>query len=372
MKPVSNRFVFDRAPQRVYWETTTACDLACRHCRAEAAAERDPDELTTEEGIRLMERLAAFGEPVPHVILTGGDPLKRPDLFTLIDRARALGLGVSVAPSGTPLLTADAIRKLKDAGVEAISLSVDGSTAERHDAVRMVPGCFARTRTAATTARAVGLMFQVNTLVAQETLGDIPAIYPLVTEWGAARWSLFFLISVGRGTVLRQIAPEECEQLLGWLADLVGKPGPVVTTTEAPHFRRVVMQRRRGGEGRPSGGGQPGPGHPGQGHPGGIRDGNGIMFIAKNGAITPSGFLPSVAGNVRTHDLVAVYRDSPVFQSLRRTEQFGGRCGYCEFRGPCGGSRSRAYAVYGDPMAEDPLCVYQPALPASIATSPAV
>jgi radical SAM protein len=352
MVPVSDRFVFDCAPQRVYWETTTACDLACRHCRAEAATERDPDELSTEEGFRLLERLKAFGEPAPHVILTGGDPLKRPDLFVLIERARALGLGVSVAPSGTPLLTADAIARFKDAGVEAISLSVDGSTADRHDAVRRVPGCFDRTCLAAETARAVGLPFQVNTLVAQETLSDIPAIYPLVSAWGAARWCLFFLISVGRGTMLREISPSACEQLLSWLANLTGRPGPIVTTTEAPHFRRVMLQRRHGAA---SHGGHPAP----VSHPvGGIRDGNGILFVARNGDITPSGFLPVFVGNVRTHDVVAVYRHSEEFLSLRRADKFGGRCGHCEFRGPCGGSRARAYAAYGDQMAEDPLCVY--------------
>lgn len=172
---MSERYVFDRAPLRVYWETTRACDLACRHCRAEAAADPDPSQLTTAEGLRLLEDVARFGVPLPHVILTGGDPLKRPDLFTLIAHARALGFAVSVAPSGTPLLTAEAIARLAEAGVEAISLSLDGASAARHDGLRGVEGCYTRTLAAATAARAVALPFQVNTLVCELYTGRCSA-----------------------------------------------------------------------------------------------------------------------------------------------------------------------------------------------------
>ncbi|OGK86000.1 MAG: radical SAM/SPASM domain-containing protein [Candidatus Rokubacteria bacterium GWC2_70_16] len=338
--------VFASAPQRVYWEITRACDLACRHCRAEAAPDPDRDELSTAEGLALLERLARFGQPAPHLVLTGGDALKRPDLFLLIERARALGLSVSVAPSATPLLTAEAIRGLRAAGVEAISLSLDGASAASHDALRGVPGCFERTLEAARTARAEGLPFQVNTLVSRETLGDLPAIYDVVRGLGAQRWSLFFLISVGRGTVLAPISARECEDLFSWLAGLPAGDGPVVTTTEAPHFRRVLLQKRKGSTaGR---------------HAAGIRDGNGIMFISHTGEITPSGFFPLPTGRVRRDDPVTVYRESPVFRALRRVDLFGGRCGRCEFRGVCGGSRARAYAASGDPLGEDPLCAYEP------------
>ncbi len=344
---MNGRFVYDRAPQRVYWETTRACDLACRHCRAEAAPEPDPAELTAAEGLRLLDDLARFGAPAPHVILTGGDPLKRPDLFALIAHARAVGLGVSVAPSGTPLLTPAAIQRLQAAGVEAISLSLDGASAAHHDALRGVEGCFERTLAAAVAARAAGLPFQVNTLVSEETLEDLPAIHGLVEDMGAARWSLFFLVAVGRGSVLRPIDQEACERLLEWLAGLGGPGGPVITTTEAPQFRRVMLQRHRGGERSHA-------------RAAGIRDGNGIMFISHIGEINPSGFLPVSAGNVRTSDVVAVYRESPVFARLRRPDLFGGRCGVCEFHGHCGGSRARAYAATGDLAGEDPLCAYEP------------
>ena len=338
--------VFDRAPLRVYWELTRACDLACRHCRAAAVERRHPDELTATESLRLLEQLAAFGDPKPHVVLTGGDPLKRPDLWTLIVAARELGLGVSVAPSATPLLREEEIRRFKLFGVEAISLSLDGATPERHDALRGIAGTFQRTLDAAHAARAAELPFQINTLVARETLDDLPAVYLLAGRLGAARWSLFFLVPIGRGAVLEHVTPKAAEDVMRWLVDLAVSGGtPVVTTTEAPHLRRVMLERRWTGASR---------------HGAGIRDGNGIMFISHTGEVHPSGFLPVSAGNVRTGDVVTIYREAPLFRRLRQPELFGGRCGRCEFHAYCGGSRARAYAATGDPFAEDPLCAYVP------------
>jgi AdoMet-dependent heme synthase len=352
--------VFADRPQRVYWEITRACDLACQHCRAEAVPMADPDELTTAEGTALLERVAAFGDPLPKVVLTGGDPLKRADLFELIGIARGLGLGVSVAPSATPLLTAGALRQIKAAGVEAISLSLDGSTPAAHDAIRGIPGTYERTMDAAAVAREVDLPFQVNTLVCAETVDDLPAVYERVKAMGAARWSLFFLVSVGRGQVLQPVSPERAESLLHWIASLSGPPGRgglVVTTTEAPHLRRVVLEKRREA-------GSAAPAHPsGGGHAhsaAGIRDGNGIVFVSHTGEICPSGFLEIPAGNVRRDDIVDVYRTSTLFQELRDPGAFGGRCGRCEYRWLCGGSRSRAYSATGDPLAEDPLCTHEP------------
>ena len=342
----TSELIFDRAPLRVYWEVTRACDLACRHCRADAVRSPHPRELTNLEALHLLERLAASGDPKPHVVFTGGDPLKRPDLWVLIVAARALGLAISVAPSATELLGAEEIRRFQESGVEAISLSLDGSTPARHDAVRGLWGTFTRTLEAARAARATGLPFQLNTLVAAETLDDLPALYLLANDLGAARWSLFFLVSVGRGTVLEQISPAEAENVMCWLAELAGqKGGPIVTTTEAPHFRRVMLERRRANA---------------HGRAAGIRDGNGIMFISHTGEVQPSGFLPLSAGNVRTADVVAIYRESPLFRTLRRADLFGGRCGRCEFHWQCGGSRARAYAASGDPFGEDPLCTYTP------------
>ena len=344
--PEARHYRFDRAPLRVYWELTRACDLACRHCRAEAVARRHRGELDTSEGLRLLKDLASCGAPSPHVVLTGGDPFKRPDLFDLIQGARDLGLAVSVSPSATPLVTPDAILRLKVAGVQAISLSLDGSTAERHDAFRGVTGTFTRTVAAARMAATAGLPVQINTLVAEETLDDLLAIYLLARELGAARWSLFFLVQVGRGTVLQPISPRACEELMAWLAGLP-RGRPLVTTTEAPHYRRVVFERtgRRGGHGA------------------GIRDGNGIMFVSHTGDVYPSGFLPLAAGNVRTEHPLTIYRESELFRRLREADGFGGRCGSCAFTWECGGSRARAFAASGDPLGEDPLCLYAAGVP---------
>jgi len=348
---------FDRAPRRIYWEVTRACDLACRHCRAEASPMPDPAELTRREGLELIERLVDFGPPLPHLVLTGGDPIVRADLFELIATARERSFEVAVAPSGTPRFTAEIVAALAGAGVGAISLSLDGSDAARHDHLRGVPGCFDRTLAAARVCASAKLAFQVNTLVSAETLDDLPGIYRLAAALGAARWSLFFLVSVGRGTVLEPITSEACERLFERLLDMGGDGGPVITTTEAPHFRRVVLERaRRAGRGEAA---LPrGP----MGHGAGIRDGNGIMFISHTGEVWPSGFLPLSAGNVRTADPVALYRHSELFRTLRSVNLLRGRCGRCEHAEACGGSRSRAYSASGDPLGEDPLCSYEPSL----------
>jgi MoaA/NifB/PqqE/SkfB family radical SAM enzyme len=281
--------------------------------------------------------------------LTGGDPLERADLFELIAHARFLGMQVSVSPSATPRLTPETIRRFKEAGVSAMSLSIDGSTADRHDDLRGVPGCYVRTLQAAAAAEQASMMIQVNTLVCAETVDDLPAIYAVATDLRVARWSLFFLVSVGRGTVLQALDAERAERLLSWAADLpCGVGHPVVTTTEAPHFRRVALERRQipvAGATRAAFG---------------IRDGNGILFISHTGDVTPSGFLPVAAGNVRTDDPVEVYRTSPMFAALRRPNGFHGRCGACRLHEVCGGSRARAWSATGDLLGEDPLCPYVP------------
>jgi radical SAM protein with 4Fe4S-binding SPASM domain len=333
----------------VYWETTRACGLVCRHCRAEAVATPHSDELTAAEGLKLLDGLARFGHPLPHVIFTGGDPLERGDLLDLIRHARGLGLGVSVAPSATPRLDEATIFAMKAAGAQAISLSIDGSTAARHAALRGMPGCYVRTVEAAVEARAAGLPFQVNTLVSAETLDDLGVIHERTVALGAARWSLFFLVTVGRGAVLEQITPEQFGCVLRWVAALEGPSGLVVAATEAPQLRRLLFERTGG---RHVVGG-------------GIRDGNGIMFVSHTGEVMPSGFLPMSVGNVRAADVVRLYRDSPLFRRLRQPETFGGRCGDCRYRHVCGGSRARAFAASGDPYGEDPLCPLELFAPAT-------
>lgn len=347
--------VFARTPLRVYWELTRACDLACRHCRAEAIRERGRDELTTAECTRILDELATAGPPAPHVIFTGGDPLKRPDLLALVEHGVRRGLGVSVAPSATLGLTREVVAALKAAGVSAMSLSLDGSSPACHDGVRGVVGCFGWTRVAAQRIVGAGVPLQINTLVTAETEPDLDEIATLVADLGASRWSLFFLVSVGRGRALRSLTAEACETTLRWIASHAAEWPFVVSTTEAPHFRRIAIERMRdagmtGEEVQRSA----------VAKSFGIRDGNGIVFIAANGDVTPSGFLPLVAGNARGSSLLEIYRHAPLFEALRAPGGFHGRCGACPYRAICGGSRARAFAATGDVLGDDPLCAYRP------------
>jgi radical SAM protein len=342
------------APARVYWELTRACDLACRHCRAEAYRERGPDELATAECERVLDSLARSHVPKPHVIFTGGDPLKRPDLVTLVRAAVARGLAVSVAPSATVGITHAVVGELKDAGVSAMSLSLDGPSAAHHDSVRGMLGCFGWTLAAAQRIVTAGIPLQINTLVTADTEPLLDDTVEIVAGLGATRWSLFFLVTVGRGRVLAPVDPVTCERRLRWLAANAGRWPFAVSTTEAPHYRRVVIQRMRAA-------GRSGREIATNGHGWGIRDGNGIMFISAGGEVMPSGFLPLVAGNVRRADPLHVYRDAPIFRDLRTSSLLRGRCGACEFRVLCGGSRARAWAASGDAFGEDPLCGWQAA-----------
>ncbi len=339
----------------VYWETTLACGLVCRHCRASAMAEPDPRELTTAEGFRLLDDITGFGQPYPHVVFTGGDPLRRRDLAELVAGATARGIGASLAPAATPEMTPEVLERLRDAGIQTMSLSIDGSDAERHDGFRGVPGTFEATIRAAGWARELGLPLQVNTLVTDETLPDLPAVYDLMGSLDILRWSLFFLISVGRGTALREISPAESERLNAWLYERSKEAPFIIKTTEATHYRRVAVKAMeeegldRAAIERTS---------VGRGF--GIRDGNGIMFVSNDGSVYPSGFLPIVVGNVRESSVVDLYRDHEVFRRLRDVTAYKGRCGRCPYRDWCGGSRARAYAWTGDELESDPLCPFVP------------
>jgi radical SAM protein len=364
-------------PFIVIWECTTACPLACRHCRAEAQPRRAPDELSTAEAMDLMRQVAAFGRPAPLFVITGGDPFQRPDLFELVRAGTGAGLRVAVSPSGTPSLTRANLLALHAAGAVALSLSLDGSTAAVHDSFRGVDGVYRWTLAAWRAARELGLKVQINTTVSGHNLMDLPDIVNLVRGYGAMTWSAFLLVPTGRGRALEELSPGEVEDVLNFVYD-AGAAIPA-KTTEAHHFRRVVIQRRvlaaRGedhvrvlglgplyellrhrlhelgadiGERRSR---RP---------PMDVNAGRGFVFVSHNGSVYPSGFLPRAAGNVRDEPLPGIYRDSPLLAGLRDPGLLGGRCGACEFRSICGGSRSRAFAVTGDPQAEEPWCGYQP------------
>jgi len=348
---------FSRNPMLVYWEMTQACGLACKHCRAEAMPTANPLELSSEQSKSFLNQLLEFGDPLPHLILTGGDPLNRKDIYELIDYAKGLGVEVSITPAATDQLTNDAISKLKAHGIQAMGLSLDGSSAARHDNIRNVPGTFERTMEAARHCGRIGLPIQVNTLVAEETADDLPAIYELLrTSFPVMRWSLFMLISVGRGKQLNEVSPERGECIMKWVFDLSPNAPFQIKTTEAPSYRRIAVEQMRKSHMATADmkttsvyrGFQ-------------IRDGHGIVFVSNLGEIYPSGFLPLHCGNVRTDSLVNVYRNSDIFRSLHSPDQFHGKCGACEYSHICGGSRARAYAYTGDALGTDPFCPYEPA-----------
>jgi radical SAM protein len=345
---------YSRNPMLVYWEMTQACALACRHCRAEAVNVADPQELNHADSMALLQQVAAF-EPKPHLILTGGDPLRRADLYEIIDEARRLGITVSITPAATPELTVEVLEKLKAHGIDSLGLSLDGSSAARHEAIRGVEGCYEWTINAIRNAAEVGFPIQVNTLVSEETADDLPAVYELLKGYKLMRWSLFYLIAVGRGKELQPVTPERGEELMHWTHNLTKDAPFAIKTTEAPSYRRVALNAMREA-GRTGAEIERTPVYRGFG----IRDGHGIMFVSNQGDVFPAGFLPLATGNVRVNQLVDIYRDSPIFRSLHNPAEFRGKCGVCEYRTLCGGSRARAFAYTGDPLGSDPFCAYEP------------
>jgi AdoMet-dependent heme synthase len=358
---------FDRSPFLVIWETTQACDLACLHCRASAKPNRDGGELSTEEAKSMMRSMRRFGRPL--FVLTGGDPLKRPDVVELVEYGVRLGLRMAMTPSGTPLMTPEIIRRLADAGLSRLAVSLDGSTAAIHDRFRGVEGSYDWTLRMIRAAREIGLTTQINTTVARHNVEDFDNLMELMTDLGISLWSVFFLVPTGRARAEDIASPEMFEDVFHRMYDL-SKTAPFdIKSTAAPQYRRVILQRqveeRRGGsrEARP----EPltaGVGFSladGVGRARGVNDGNGFLFVNHRGEIYPSGFLPMTAGNVRTHDVVHVYRESHLFRSLRDTGRLKGKCGVCEFRDVCGGSRARAYAMTGDPLEAEPFCTHVPA-----------
>ncbi|WP_267643788.1 TIGR04053 family radical SAM/SPASM domain-containing protein [Haloarchaeobius amylolyticus] len=344
----------DERPFVLVWEVTQACELACEHCRADAKPQRHPDELTTAEGKTLLDDASRFGDG-QLVVLSGGDPLARDDLVDLVRYGSEQGLRMTLTPSGTSSLTPEKIQALADAGLKRMALSIDGGSAAAHDAFRGEQGSFAETVEAARAAREAGLPLQVNTTVCADTVDELPAIRDLVADLGAVLWSVFFLVPVGRGALLDPVSPDRAEAVMRWLHEVSETADFGVKTTEAPHYRRVAIQQSAGeddGTARPSA--------DAIGRRAGIKAGDGFAFVSHVGEVYPSGFLPQSAGNVREDDLVDVYRNADLFRRLRDPDELGGKCGACPFRGVCGGSRSRAAAVTGDPLAADPLCSYVP------------
>ena len=349
--PVSQHNL-SHSPLVVFYEVTQACDLVCRHCRANARPWRHPEELTTEQACALLDDLARFPSP-PLVVLTGGDPLKRPDLFQIISHGVQRGLAVAITPSATPLLTRQVVRHFARLGVHRLAVSLDGADAATHDAFRGWLGSFDRTLAVMGWAREAGLPLQVNTTVVKDNLLQLDRMAELLSQEQIVLWSVFFLVPTGRGEGLGGLSAQECELAFEKLYLASQLYGYAVKTTEAPHYRRWVLQRRKrlGAKDHPEV-------NPWQLLP--TNDGRGTLFVSHTGRIYPSGFLPVECGRFPQQSVVQVYQRHPTFLLLRDTDRLEGKCGACEYRTICGGSRARAYAATGNLMAEEPCCNYVP------------
>jgi len=391
--PARDGIDYDESPFLAIWEVTQSCDLACKHCRAAAQPIAHPDQLSHEEGKALIDQIAAMHIPI--FVFTGGDPLKREDLFDLIRYAASKNVQVAVTPSATPLLTREAIFKMKEAGVVRLGISLDGSTPEIHDWFRGLPGAWARTVQAVEWANEAGIPIQVHSTISRHNVNDLDNLCSLFEKLAIVMWNVFFLVPVGRGQLDDLLSGEEFEQVFGKIYELSRKANFQIKTTEAMHYRRYLLQHnleeRRMGHGH---------GHPGTVSKGRdpscaeqsadkvagalapayeagtptadaaarnrnwatrrVNDGKGFVFISHVGNVYPSGFLPIHAGNIRETPLAELYRNAPIFKALRDTSRLEGKCGACEFKEICGGSRARAYALTGDPLAQEPCCIYQP------------
>jgi radical SAM protein with 4Fe4S-binding SPASM domain len=330
----------------LFWEITKACALACRHCRAEAQPRRHPQELSTSEALQVVDQIAQFS-PKPILVISGGDPLMRRDLFQVIEYSVGLGIRTSLSPSVTALLTPASLTRVFQAGVRQISLSLDGATPETHDAFRGVQGSFARTLAAITAAKEAGLTVQVNTTVTRDTWQQLNAIADVVGERSVDLWDLFFLVPTGRARKEELLSAEEHEQAYQWLCALADSAPFRIKATLGQPFRRVQLQRALA-LGKQTGAIPS------------TNDGKGICFFSHTGDIYPSGFLPLVCGNVRRDSLVETYQAHEVFLTLRDSRLLKGKCGLCPFNQLCGGCRARAFALTGDYLAADPTCAYVP------------
>jgi len=371
--PARGGLNYDEAPFLAIWEVTQSCDLACKHCRAAAQPIAHPDQLTTTEGKALIDQIAAMHVPI--FVFTGGDPLKRPDLYELIRYCDEKGVKVAVTPSATPLLTREAIFKMKEAGVVRLGISLDGSSAEIHDKFRGLPGAWARTIQAVEWAGEAGLPIQVHTTISRHNAHDLDNLCALFEKLNIVMWNVFFLVPVGRGQLGDLLSGDEFEDVFGKIYELSNRVSFQIKTTEAMHYRRYLLQHNLQEKKMVHG----------HGHPASVareyeagapeadaqtrtrswmtrrvNDGKGFLFVSHMGNVYPSGFLPIHAGNIREKALADIYQNAPIFRALRDTGRLEGKCGACEYKEICGGSRARAYAVTGDPLAQEPCCIYQP------------
>lgn len=358
---------YSKNPFIVIWEVTRACQLKCVHCRADAQLRPDPNELTHEEGLHLIDQIYEMDNPM--LVFTGGDCMMREDLFELAKYAKSKGMRVSMVPSATDNVTVEKMKKAKETGLSRWGLSLDGPTPEIHDHFRGTPGSFNLTIEKIKQLNELEMPLQINTVISRYNYDSLEQMAKLVDELGAVMWYIFLLVPTGRGQLDACLTPAEHEKVFLWLYELSKTSSYDIKTTAAQHFRRVVLQQKMK-EHRIA---------KGEIHyedsitgthaeevdglkraPQGVNDGNGFIFVSHTGEVMPSGLLPIVVGNVKEKPLKEIYRESPVLKELRNPDLYKGKCGVCEYRNICGGSRSRAYAVTGDYLESEPYCVYIP------------
>lgn len=354
-------------PRLVFWELTKGCNLRCVHCRATATELSSPDDLSYEESVKIIDQLAEYAPLI--LVLSGGEPLFRGDLFRLARRATERGIRVALGTNGT-LITADVARKIKEAGIRRVAISLDGADAATHDSFRGIPGAFDRAIEGFQHLKRLGMSMQINTSVAKHNAAQLPQTLDLALRLGADAFHLFLLVPVGCGVQIadkQMIESEQYEQILNWLYDRTLENKIELKATCAPHFFRVVRQRRAEARRR----GEPLPEPAAHGHGGhaahamnamtrGCLAGTGVCFLSHKGEVYPCGYLPLEAGNLRRQTFTEVWQNSPLFASLRDLDNLKGKCGACEFRNICEGCRARAFGSTGDYLAEEPFCLYTP------------
>lgn len=345
-------------PRLIAWEVTRSCNLKCKHCRAAAENKCYDDELTTGECFHLLDNIAGFSRPI--IILTGGEPMLREDIYRIARHGADLGLRMVMAPCGM-LIDDETVEKIKEAGIECISISLDGATAESHDGFRNVPGAFDGAMAAIDAARRHDLAFQVNTTITKHNINELSDIMQLAEEVGAMTFNPFLLVPTGRGKELadQEISPDQYEQTLQWLNKQRGRSKMQLRVTCAPHYQRIVRQNpvecHNAGE----------PGLTPKGHgsqAAGCMGGKSFAFISHVGKVQICGFLETEAGDLKENnfDFESIWKNSEFLRHIRDVDHYEGKCGYCEYRRVCGGCRARAFALTGDYLASEPFCVYEP------------
>ncbi|HMD98281.1 MAG TPA: radical SAM protein [Terriglobia bacterium] len=389
-------------PRLIFWEVTKGCNLRCIHCRATATELSSPDDLPTAKALDIIKQVAQLSSPI--LVLSGGEPLFRDDIFELASYARNCGLRVALATNGT-LVDQAVARKIVDSGVRRVSISLDGADAATHDAFRGIPGAFDQALRGLRNLKELGMSVQINMTIARHNAHQLPDVLEMSRRIGADALHTFLLVPVGCGVDIaeEQMVPaDEYERILNWFYDRAQEGGIELKATCAPHYFRVARQRRaaerraaslaaptyagNGQEIGPTEMTMPGstgiglhpharptvaghPGHPAS-HPDsmqamtkGCLAGTGVAFISNLGEVYPCGYLPVLAGNLNQQSLAEIWENAPVFQQLRDTGNLKGKCGYCEFRNICMGCRARAFAATGDFLDEEPFCVYEPRNP---------